>query len=365
MPPLVSVVMPCFNAGPMLRPALNSVIRQTYPNLEIIFVDNNSTDESLELARAIADETPRPMRVVTCGARGANHARNAGFAEARGDYIQWMDADDTLDADKIERQVAALELNRGFDIAYCDWSQRRVMPGAAPLVVRHSLAQLDDQITRTLATVWYPPHVYLLRRRAADRLQARQAWWPERKVTTDIEYSAIAALLGCRFLYVPGAHVHYNVWSAGQLSSGTPFPERAEIFRDMFARLQREAALLGPTLQLNGQHKILLHQRWDVWQVPEGSLVLTPGRGRRAQLAHRPSGRTIELGARDAGIMEVMLRIPVAQPLCHHARFIARRIPALERGHAQIVASLQRLAGQGFFRLVARIGDEAEGQAAR
>jgi hypothetical protein len=356
-PPLVSVVMPCFNAGPMLRPALNSAIRQSHPNLEIIFVDNNSTDGSLELAQSIADETSHPMQVLRCAAQGASNARNAGYAAARGDYIQWLDADDALDADKIERQVAALERSHGFDIAYCDWSQRRMLGLAEPLTVRHPLAQVDDQIMRTLATVWYPPHVYLLHRRAADRLHSLQAWWPARDVTEDVEYSALAALLGYKFLHVPGAHVIYNIWSRGQSSSRAPFPERAEIFRDMFARLRREAAALGPALRLNADHKRLLNQRWDVWQVPEGALTLTAGRGRRSVLRHQPSGRAIELGPRDAAFAEVLLRIPRAQPLCHHAVFIARRIPALERGHAQIIASLQRLADQGFLRLVAKVGD--------
>ena len=61
--PLVSVIMPCFNAGRMLKPALDSVLRQTWPNLEIIFVDNNSTDGSVALAREVAAGCGRPMRV--------------------------------------------------------------------------------------------------------------------------------------------------------------------------------------------------------------------------------------------------------------------------------------------------------------
>src|SRR5947199_2891950 len=101
MAPLVSVVMPCFNAGRMLEPALWSVFAQTYPNIELIVVDNNSTDGSAERARAFAFGKPRPFRLVHCPEQGVNHARNMGYALARGEYIQWLDADDALGLEKI------------------------------------------------------------------------------------------------------------------------------------------------------------------------------------------------------------------------------------------------------------------------
>ena len=107
--PLVSVIMPCFNAGPMLSPALNSVIGQTYPALEIIFVDNASTDGSGRVAEGIFASQSRPHRIVRCETPGANVARNFGYGFATGGYVNWMDADDLMDSDKIARQVAALE----------------------------------------------------------------------------------------------------------------------------------------------------------------------------------------------------------------------------------------------------------------
>src|SRR5690348_9446918 len=109
MAPRVSVIMPCCNAGRMLRPALASVLEQTYPAIEVIFVDNNSSDDSAHVAREMLAASHRPSVVTECPAQGANHARNHGYGFARGDYIQWMDADDAMELDKIERQVTALE----------------------------------------------------------------------------------------------------------------------------------------------------------------------------------------------------------------------------------------------------------------
>jgi glycosyltransferase involved in cell wall biosynthesis len=352
--PLVSVVMPCFNAGPMLRPALLSVLNQTHPNLEVIFVDNNSTDDSAAVAAAIAAQSPRPIKLLHCPTQGANHARNLGYTAVGGDYVQWMDADDLLDPDKIALQVAALTQRPTFDIAYCDWSQRRVLAdGGEPLVHRHPLAQVDDQILRTLATIWYPLHVYLIRRSAADRLQAAQAWWPKRRVTDDIEYSAIAALLGLRFLYVPGAHVHYNLWTQSQSSNSVQYPERAIVHRDMFARLKEVVAALGPALRLSAQHKLLLEQGWDVWTLRSLEIAKLPGR--RFRLEHRETGKTMELRPREAQILAALRGRQSPRMLCLLAHDVARKAPELAKDHIAIVTTLQRVARAGFFERVHKV----------
>jgi glycosyltransferase involved in cell wall biosynthesis len=221
--PLVSVIMPCFNAGPMLRAALRSVVEQSYPAIEIVFVDNNSTDGSAALAREIAAGAPhRSWRFAECSEQGVNRARNLWFSLASGAYIQWMDADDSLDKDKIALQVAALEAAPETDIAYGDWTICHIETARPNLERRHNLSQDDDQVLRALAGVWYPPHLYLLRRSAAQQLQDAQAWWPARTVATDVEYTALAALLGLRFRHVAGAHVSYNIWSRGQTSRELP-----------------------------------------------------------------------------------------------------------------------------------------------
>src|SRR3954465_9708172 len=119
---LVSVIIPCRNGGPMLRPALLSVLDQSHPNLEIVFVDNCSTDASPAVAREVAQTTTRPFQITSCPEPGVNNARNFGYGFAHGDYIQWLDAGDALDRDKIALQIAALERDPAADIAYGDWT---------------------------------------------------------------------------------------------------------------------------------------------------------------------------------------------------------------------------------------------------
>src|SRR5271165_3011065 len=99
----------------MLRPALESVTRQTHPAIEIIFVDNNSTDGSFAVAEEVLQGQQSPCKVLRCAEPGANSARNYGYPFANGDYVQWMDADDLMDRDKVALQVEALEASLRFD----------------------------------------------------------------------------------------------------------------------------------------------------------------------------------------------------------------------------------------------------------
>src|SRR6266567_4684608 len=190
MASLVSIIMPCRNAGSMLRPALASAIAQTHPNLEIIFVDDGSTDESRAVAEEMTKTCERPLSVTTAPTRGVNAARIHGLAQAHGEYVQWMDADDELDPRKIELQIAVLEADPAIDIAYGDWTMRLHRKDAPMRERRRHLKPATDQIRRTLSLEWYSPNIYLLRRRAADLLAVEQAWWPGRRVATDIEYFA-------------------------------------------------------------------------------------------------------------------------------------------------------------------------------
>jgi len=357
--PLVSVIMPCFNAGKMLRAALDSVIHQTHPNLEIIFVDNLSSDGSAGRAKQILEAGTRGFKLAECARRGVNYARNHGYQFVRGDYVQWMDADDELDRDKIALQVAALERSPEADIAYGDWSSRVVSSVPPYATERHRLGEVSDQVLRTLATVWYPPHLYLLRRTAADRLQAEQGFWSGRPVETDIEYSAVAALLGFRFLYVVGAHVHHNVWSEHQLSRSKDYSRRAASLCDIFRRLQDLARSQLIRAKLGSQHKTLLHQNWDIWRMPSGSVSVakTPGRGFR--LTHVASGKEMVVRPKEAAVVQALLTAPYPRTFCHHALGIADRVPALSGEHAFIIDTLERLRRAGFLELTARVAPPA------
>jgi glycosyltransferase involved in cell wall biosynthesis len=101
--PLVSVIVPCYNGAPFLEEALRSALSQTYPEVEIIVVDDGSTDQSPEIAQRF------PVRYIRQENRGLTPTRNLGVRESRGTYIVFLDADDRLKPEAIETGVRMLE----------------------------------------------------------------------------------------------------------------------------------------------------------------------------------------------------------------------------------------------------------------
>lgn len=113
--PLVSIIIPVYNAEKYLANTINSAISQTWSNKEIIIVDDGSVDNSLAIAESFAGEQ---IKVFGQPNKGASAARNKGLLEAKGEYIQFLDADDLLMPNKIEAQLDQL-VNTTNTLATC------------------------------------------------------------------------------------------------------------------------------------------------------------------------------------------------------------------------------------------------------
>ncbi|GAQ00069.1 glycosyltransferase family 2 protein [Leptolyngbya sp. NIES-2104] len=261
--PLVSIVIPCHNAAPRLDACLKSCVAQTYPNLEILVVDNQSTDDSMLIAKHWSEQTERPIRILQCETLGANAARNWGFQQAKGDYIQWLDADDELEPKKLSLQVNALEQQVEVDVAFGDWEWQFVNQNQTTQF-KFAGQQYSDMPLQMLWDNWRPPHCYLLRRSVAERLDRLQAWHPETRICMDREYFTIAALLGLRFQYVPGSLVRYHWWSANQLSRSRSYQERVVSRAQMFQRF-RDLSEVRWAAGIPENYRFLLQQNWEIW----------------------------------------------------------------------------------------------------
>ena len=107
MKPLVSVIVPMYNAAPFIGDTLESIIASTYRPIEVIIVDDGSTDESLSLAQSFAQLHPE-VQVLTQANAGVSAARNHAIRAAQGEYILPVDADDKISNTYIEHAVAAM-----------------------------------------------------------------------------------------------------------------------------------------------------------------------------------------------------------------------------------------------------------------
>ncbi len=145
--PGVTVVIPCYNSRAYLGEALDSALDQDYENLEVIVIDDGSTDGSHEIIERYADR----VRSVRTPNRGVSAARNLGISMATGTYLQFLDSDDLILPGKIRRQVETLETT-GADAVIGDYLRLVGSDRIAPLNVhrRESFDSIDEFVMYTL-----------------------------------------------------------------------------------------------------------------------------------------------------------------------------------------------------------------------
>jgi glycosyltransferase involved in cell wall biosynthesis len=115
--PLVSIIIPTYNCGRFLSDAIESGLAQTYPRIEIIVVDDGSTDNTGSVAAKYEDR----VTYMVQRNEGPASARNAGIVASKGDYLVFLDSDDRLLPEMVERLTGKLETHRDYDVACSGW----------------------------------------------------------------------------------------------------------------------------------------------------------------------------------------------------------------------------------------------------
>lgn len=206
---LVSVLIPAFNAEKTIAQTLDSVFNQTYKPIEIIVINDGSTDHTLNTLKNYQDR----VHIISTENRGVSYARNLAFLKSTGDYIQYLDADDLLTPEKIQLQVAALQINDA-DVAYGDW-QRFVWTEDNIQIKSTVQRRIKENIEVELFTdFWCPPAALLYSRRIADELK----WNEKLPVIQDARYLLDAAICRGKFIYTPGVMALYREGQQGSLS---------------------------------------------------------------------------------------------------------------------------------------------------
>ena len=129
--PLVSVIIPAYNNEKFIAASIQSALDQTWPNKEIIVVDDGSADNSYEIAHGFGADA---VKVYKQANQGPCAARNNGFGFSTGDFIQYLDADDLLSPDKIEKQMGLLSLHPDGYVASCAWGRFENKPAEAAFI---------------------------------------------------------------------------------------------------------------------------------------------------------------------------------------------------------------------------------------
>ena len=116
--PLVSIVIPVYNRRNTVEKAIGSVLDQTYPNIELLVIDDGSADGTFDILERLSS---RRIRIIRQAHKGANAARNLGIRESKGEFIAFQDSDDEWLPDKLERQISYMAEN-GYEACYCPLS---------------------------------------------------------------------------------------------------------------------------------------------------------------------------------------------------------------------------------------------------
>lgn len=143
--PKVSVIIPCHNSALFIRETIESLLLQSWSNLEVIVVDDHSTDSSLNIVNSINDQR---ILVLESPRYGAAAARNVGLEQSSGFYIQYLDSDDLLSPEKIESQLLELidaeAQGDSMAVASCPWIRFRDTPVATDVLPEPVWRDYDD-----------------------------------------------------------------------------------------------------------------------------------------------------------------------------------------------------------------------------
>jgi len=154
---LCSVIVPIYNAAPYLAQCLSSIKMQTYKDLQVILVDDGSTDESGEIAKSFVEADKRFVLIQQSN-QGQSAARNVGIKKAEGEYLVFVDADDYIDSDFIEQHVAVLG-----DADYVQSGYRRVTVNGEIIVKKLPVHryQFTSPCMRLYQMSWIQQHAFL------------------------------------------------------------------------------------------------------------------------------------------------------------------------------------------------------------
>jgi glycosyltransferase involved in cell wall biosynthesis len=216
MKPLVSILIPAYNSEAWIADTLRSAIGQTWQRKEIIVVDDGSSDRTAEVAQRFASAG---VAVVSVPNQGAAAARNHALKLSQGDYIQWLDADDLLAPDKIERQLAALKegdskrLLLSSPWAYFNYRTNRAR--FVPTSLWHDLAPVEWLLRKMSENLHMQTGTWLTSRELAD---AAGPWDTRLMSDDDGEYYCRILLASEGTRFVPESKVFYRVTSSSRWS---------------------------------------------------------------------------------------------------------------------------------------------------
>jgi len=215
MTPLVSILIPAYNAERWIGDTIRSALAQTWPRTEVIIVDDGSRDQTLRVAREFASKA---VRVVTQENQGASAARNKALQLYQGDYIQWLDADDLLAPDKIAKQMETVECHSKRTLFSSAWGYFMYRPGKArfsPSPLWCDLTPVEWLLRKMSQNLHMQTATWLVSR---DLAEAAGPWDIRLFRDNDGEYFCRVIIASDGIRFVPDGKVFYRITDGSRVS---------------------------------------------------------------------------------------------------------------------------------------------------
>lgn len=212
---LVSVIIPVYNSAKTIQQTIESVLMQDYLDKEIIIVDDGSTDD----IKSILEKYKSKIQYIYQENSGVSFARNTGLANSKGEYIQFLDADDLLAEGKISKQVNAL-VKHNADVAYGDWAKFTESNSKYKEleVVKREMSRSPE--IELISDFWVPLAAMIYSRKITNSIGS---WNTSLPIIQDARYALDAAIHNAKFIYTPGIMGYYRVHESGSLSTNSRY----------------------------------------------------------------------------------------------------------------------------------------------
>src|SRR4028119_632681 len=278
--PLISVIIPAYNADRYILQAVESALCQTFTNLEIIVVDDGSTDRTHQVLQPYLDR----IRYIYQENQGAAIARNHGCQLAKGEFLAFLDADDYFLPSKLEKQVACFDADPTLDMVQTGWlmvdEKGREISAVKPWQQAPKL-DLESFILYKCVR----PSAMLLRRKWWEYLGGFDSGLPP---TEDLDFALRLALKGCKAIWLEEILTCYRQHDTNLMSSGFPLMKNTEILMEkFFARLDVPQSIC----QLKNQERYQCLV-WMAWRMYRGGYLAEMAQCLEKSLQYTPFSAT-------------------------------------------------------------------------
>lgn len=278
-PPDISIIIPAFNAGKVIRQALESVVAQTHQNYEAIIVDDGSTDRTAAIAHNFCGRDPR-FSLIRQANGGISSARNRALAVARGEWIAFLDADDVWFPEKLALQLALARAHPGVNFVFANFYFWDGKQDLHLMYQDHQPLPEGDIIRQLIANCSYCPSTIMVPRKT---LESAGRFDPEVRNSEDLDLWLRIGEHGIRAQGIREPMGRYRRWP-GSFTAANPLQSfennilvlakrlketRREdlrpLYRHSLARLQADWEIIRVRPQAESHPGILPGAVWRAW----------------------------------------------------------------------------------------------------